>query len=156
MVFLPKNISYPCYQAAGRCGFSKQAAASQCCSSTAAQMPARSGHRCSPGYPRFRCLVLDRPGCGLSDAVDYQEIDLRSFFTNLICQVLDHLHLPQVSIVASSLGGMLAFYFAQDQPARVVRLVQEGCPAFVQGFRVPPYNLFSSFVARLAAEPRPP
>ena len=92
----------------------------------------------------FRCILLDRPGCGLSDAVDYRGLDLRQFGADLLTQTLDGLGLPRVKLVASSIGGALAFYFTYAHPERVERLVQEGCPAFVRGFRVPFYNLLSS------------
>ncbi len=97
----------------------------------------------------FRCLLLDRPGCGLSEPIDYKDVDLRSFGVDLLGQTLDGLDLPQAAVVASSLGGALAFYFTQAHPERVVRLVQEGCPAFVQGFHVPLYNLIGSGLSLL-------
>jgi pimeloyl-ACP methyl ester carboxylesterase len=97
----------------------------------------------------FRCLILDRPGCGLSDPVDYSSIDLRTFGADLLGLTLDGLGLPRASVVASSLGGALAFYFTQASPERVVRLVQEGCPAFVQGFRVPLYNIAWSVMSMI-------
>lgn len=97
----------------------------------------------------FRCLLLDRPGCGLSEPVDYAGLDLRAFGRDLLGQTLDGLGLSRAAIVASSLGGALAFYFTQAHPERVVRLVQEGCPAFVQGFRVPFYNVVGSVLSLL-------
>lgn len=99
--------------------------------------------------PDVRCLLLDRPGCGLSEPVDYTSLDLRRFAVDLIGQTLDCLDLPRATIVASSLGGALAFYFTQAQPERVVRLAQEGCPAFVEGFRIPLYNLIGSLQSLL-------
>jgi 2-hydroxy-6-oxonona-2,4-dienedioate hydrolase len=97
----------------------------------------------------FRCLLLDRPGCGLSEPVDYRGRDLRAFGRELLSQTLDGLQLPKASVVASSFGGALAFYFTHAYPERVTRLVQEGCPAFVEGFRVPFYNLVSSAIGLL-------
>lgn len=97
----------------------------------------------------FRCLVLDRPGCGLSEAVDYKDRNLRAFGVDLLDQTLDSLGLPRVNMVASSLGGTLAFYFTQAHPERVMRLVQEGCPAFAQGFHVPLYNIIGSVISLL-------
>jgi pimeloyl-ACP methyl ester carboxylesterase len=89
----------------------------------------------------FRCLVLDRPGCGLSDPVDYSRLDLREFGAALLSQTLDALELKKAAVVASSFGGALTFYFAQAHPERLTRLVQEGCPALVEGFRLPTYHL---------------
>lgn len=96
-----------------------------------------------------RCLLLDRPGCGLSAPVDYRGRDVRAFGADLLAQTLDALGLEQADVVASSLGGALAFFFAQAHPARVRRLVQEGCPAFVNGFHVPAYNLMSTVLGLL-------
>lgn len=97
----------------------------------------------------FRCFVLDRPGCGLSEPVDYDRIDLRTFGVDLLEGALDGLHLERAAVVASSLGGALAFYFTRAHPERVVRLVQEGCPALVAGFRVPFFNVLSSALSLL-------
>jgi pimeloyl-ACP methyl ester carboxylesterase len=104
----------------------------------------------------FRCLILDRPGCGLSEPVDYRRLDLRTFGADLLCQTLDAFELPRAGVVASSLGGALAFYFARAHPERVTHLVQAGCPAFVHGFRLPFYNLLSSVLGQLVpAYPAP-
>jgi 2-hydroxy-6-oxonona-2,4-dienedioate hydrolase len=32
----------------------------------------------------FRCLILDRPGCGLSEAISYSSVDLRSLAVDVI------------------------------------------------------------------------
>ena len=55
-----------------------------------------------------RCLLLDRPGCGLSAPVDYRGRDVRAFGADLLAQTLDALGLEQADVVASSLGGALA------------------------------------------------
>jgi pimeloyl-ACP methyl ester carboxylesterase len=105
--------------------------------------------------PGFRFLALDRPGCGLSNPVDYSCLDLSTFAADLFCQVLDGLGLPRISVVAISLGGALALYFTHACPERVTRLIQEGCPVLVQGFRVPIYNLFSTLVSLLTGKSLP-
>jgi pimeloyl-ACP methyl ester carboxylesterase len=99
--------------------------------------------------PDFRCLLLDRPGCGLSEPIDYAGVDLRMFGAGLLSLTLTGLNVPTAAVVASSLGGALAFYFTRVHPARVVRLVQEGCPAFVHGFRLPLYTLVWSVLGLL-------
>jgi pimeloyl-ACP methyl ester carboxylesterase len=91
-----------------------------------------------------RCLILDRPGCGLSGAIDYDGINLRRFGALLIEEVLDSCNVRAAALVASSLGGALAFYFAETHPDRLNGLVIEGCPAFVQGFHVPLNHIVSS------------
>jgi 2-hydroxy-6-oxonona-2,4-dienedioate hydrolase len=99
--------------------------------------------------PDFRCLLLDRPGCGLSEPIDYADVDLRAFGADLLSLTLTGLNVPTAAVVASSLGGALAFYFTRFHPARVVRLVQEGCPAFVHCFRLPLYTLVWSVLGLL-------
>jgi pimeloyl-ACP methyl ester carboxylesterase len=79
----------------------------------------------------FRCLVIDRPGCGLSAPVDYDQMPLDDLAVAVIAGVLDGLGLDRVDIVASSLGGAWAQWFAHRHPARVGALVQLGCPAFL-------------------------
>lgn len=80
-----------------------------------------------------RCLVLDRPGCGLSDAVKggagLGDIDaVEAFADDLIRNVLDALELPSAHIVATSYGGYFAFRGAAAHPARVDRLVEFSWP----------------------------
>src|SRR5437868_6828328 len=64
----------------------------------------------------FRCLILDRPGCGLSEAMSYSSVDLRSVAVDVISSVLDALDLRQTSIIGSSIGGTWAFWFARACP----------------------------------------
>ncbi len=53
----------------------------------------------------FRCLILDRPGCALSEPVDYQNLDLREFGVDLPVQTPEGLGVSKAAVVASSLGG---------------------------------------------------
>jgi len=87
--------------------------------------------------PDFRCLVLDRPGCGLSEPVDYTAADLRTLAVDLLSSVLDALEIEQAALVASSFGGAWAFWLAEAHPERVTRIVQEGTPALIAGMKVP-------------------
>lgn len=89
--------------------------------------------------PDFRCLLIDRPGTGLSaplpGARDVDEV-IR-FGQTFVGDLLDELELPSISSVASSLGGYLLLQAAAAEPARVDRVVQMGCPALVPGMRSP-------------------
>jgi pimeloyl-ACP methyl ester carboxylesterase len=85
----------------------------------------------------FRCIVLDRPGSGLSEPVDITRLDIREFGADLLSSVLDGLGIEKAAIVASSFGGALALFFAAARPERVTRMVQQGCPAFVEGMLMP-------------------
>jgi len=82
----------------------------------------------------YRCIILDRPGCGLSEAVDYSSIDdFPTFAIDVLTSVLDALAIEQVAIVASSFGSAWALWFAEAHPERVSRIVHEGCPPFLEG-----------------------
>ncbi|MBI2954248.1 MAG: alpha/beta hydrolase [Chloroflexi bacterium] len=88
----------------------------------------------------FRCLILDRPGCGLSEPVDYSAYstgDLHSLAVDVLTSVLDALHIERLSVVASSFGGAWTLWLAGAHPSRVVRIIQEGCPALVPGIKIP-------------------
>ena len=81
----------------------------------------------------FRCLLLDRPGCGLSAPLDDDLSDLDRFGAvagELVADVLDGLDLPKAHVVATSLGGHLALRGAAAHPDRIDRMVEFG---FVPG-----------------------
>jgi pimeloyl-ACP methyl ester carboxylesterase len=71
----------------------------------------------------------DRPGCGLTDKLDYHDVPFREHAVAFIGAVLDELGLPRVSLVANSMGGYWALLFALAQPERVDRLALVGEPA---------------------------
>ena len=81
----------------------------------------------------FRCLLLDRPGCGLSAPLDADLSDLDRFGAvagELVSDVLDGLDVPTAHIVATSLGGHYALRSAAAHPDRIDRMVEFG---FVPG-----------------------
>jgi pimeloyl-ACP methyl ester carboxylesterase len=78
--------------------------------------------------PGFRCIALDRPGCGLSDPIvggplgDLDEIE--AFADRLIVDVLDALELPSASVLSTSYGGYFAVRGAAANPGRIDRIVE--------------------------------
>jgi pimeloyl-ACP methyl ester carboxylesterase len=77
----------------------------------------------------FRCVVLDRPGCGLSDplAVGFDDVErLGAFADALIVDVLDALQLERAHVVATSFGGYMALRGAAAHPDRIDRMVLFG------------------------------
>jgi pimeloyl-ACP methyl ester carboxylesterase len=90
----------------------------------------------------YQCLLLDRPGCGLSDAVDYTDMT-RDKITELIVHVLEsvlnHFKIDRVSVVASSFGAYFAIKYAIQKPDRIENLILEGCPALIEESGVPPF-----------------
>jgi pimeloyl-ACP methyl ester carboxylesterase len=81
----------------------------------------------------YRCLLLDRPGCGLSAPLDVDLSDLDRFgavAADLVADVLDGLDVPVAHVVATSLGGHYALRSAATHPDRIDRIVEFG---FVPG-----------------------
>lgn len=88
--------------------------------------------------PERRCLMLDRPGTGLSDPVEYGAVDrLPQLATRVVAAVLDGLDVASADLAGSSFGGSWAIWFAAAHPDRVNRLTLLGAPAFVPGMIIP-------------------
>jgi 2-hydroxy-6-oxonona-2,4-dienedioate hydrolase len=78
----------------------------------------------------FRCLVLDRPGTGLSEPLGrpVDPITLAEMADVLVADVLDALDIASAHLVASSFGGYMALRSAAATPERVQRMVQFSWP----------------------------
>lgn len=76
----------------------------------------------------IRCVLVDRPGCGLSDPIVGGPLqDLRSveaYADRLLGELLDALGLEAAAVGATSYGGFFAFRGAAAAPERVTRLVE--------------------------------
>ena len=120
---------------------------------------------------RFRCIVPDHIGCGLSDKPDDKDYDyrLRSRIEDLDA-LLASLGLQQpLTLVAHDWGGMIGFGWAVRNPQRIARTVILNTAAFplpaekklpaalglvrntaLGGFLVRRFNAFSAIAARVA------
>lgn len=91
--------------------------------------------------PDFRCIALDRPGCGLSDPITggpLRDIEaIESYADALVPDVLDALDLPRAQVLATSYGGYFALRSAAAHPDRVERLVEYSWPMGAPMERVP-------------------
>jgi pimeloyl-ACP methyl ester carboxylesterase len=77
----------------------------------------------------FRCVLIDRPGCGLSPPLDRDLSDLGDFtdmVDALVVDLVDALELPTGRIVATSMGALFAVRGAAAHPERVERMVTFG------------------------------
>jgi len=72
---------------------------------------------------RFRVIVPDRPGHGLSDPFDYLPCDLRQASVEFVGALLDELGLERAALVGNSFGGFMAVCFALAHPERVSKLI---------------------------------
>ncbi len=78
-----------------------------------------------------RCLVVDRPGCGLSEPVPGRMDDvagLAAFATRFTVELLDAMGIERAHLVSTSLGGNHALPCAAVHPERIAGVVQLGWP----------------------------
>jgi 2-hydroxy-6-oxonona-2,4-dienedioate hydrolase len=87
--------------------------------------------------PDRRCLMIERPGAGLSEPVKRWG-NHRKDVTTLMVTVLDAMECDSVDFVGSSFGGLYAYNLALESPSRVRRIVQMGCPAGPDAVPMPP------------------
>ena len=91
--------------------------------------------------PGFRCILLDRPGCGLSDPVvgSNRGMDsLDKLADDLIVDVLDALDLQSAHVASTSFGGYFAFRGAAAHPDRIDRIIEYSWPFGAPIARIPP------------------
>jgi pimeloyl-ACP methyl ester carboxylesterase len=74
----------------------------------------------------FRCLVLDRPGWGLSSPVDYTRNEYKTLVADLLCRTLDALGVDRAHIVGGSIGNLWALRLAAQHPSLVDRIILIG------------------------------
>jgi pimeloyl-ACP methyl ester carboxylesterase len=78
-----------------------------------------------------KVAIPDRPGHGLSDAVDYTGVDYRADAVAWMLHLVDALGEKQVDLVGNSMGGYFCLVFALAHPERVRRIAVVGAPAGV-------------------------
>ena len=76
--------------------------------------------------PGVRCVMIDRPGWGLSSPFDYRDLDYGEVAATMLSGALDALGLDRVDVVGASIGELWALRLAQREPARVRRIVGLG------------------------------
>ena len=106
-------------------------------------------------FVRIPSVLLDRPGCGLSEPLQGR-LDgdgLREVATSLSVDVLDALGLESAAVVATSYGGFAALHGAAAHPDRIRQVVHFGWPVGAPVARVPMAMRMAAIqpVARLMA-----
>lgn len=75
-----------------------------------------------------RSILVDRPGCGLSDPIVggplRDLVGVEAYADRLLPDLFDALELDQAAVGATSYGGLFAFRGAAAVPERVTRLIQ--------------------------------
>jgi pimeloyl-ACP methyl ester carboxylesterase len=84
-----------------------------------------------------RSYLLDRPGFGLSDPVDFPRNSFRQCAVRFVDDVLDVLQLESAVLAGASGGGTWAVWYALDRPGRVDGLVLLGSVPLLPGARIP-------------------
>jgi 2-hydroxy-6-oxonona-2,4-dienedioate hydrolase len=87
--------------------------------------------------PRFRCLVLDRPGWGLSSPLDFSRYDYKAVVADVLRGMLDALDVDRAHVVGGSIGNVWALRLAQQHPTRVGRIGLLGGSPLVPEVPVP-------------------
>lgn len=87
--------------------------------------------------PGLRCLLLDRPGTGLSAPHPLADVSaVRRECATLVADVLDGLGIDRAHVVGSSHGSYAALLSAAEHPDRIDCTVHLGCPGFIDGMTV--------------------
>ena len=77
----------------------------------------------------YRALLVELPGHGLSGPVAYRPGAVRDHTLGLMDDLFDTLGLATAPVVAHSLGGMFALWYAAARQGRIASLVAIGSPA---------------------------
>ncbi|WP_317175811.1 alpha/beta hydrolase [Halomontanus rarus] len=112
-------------------------------------VPGDTGHGTSlllllPGLENHTVYIMDRPGGGLSDGIDYRSHTMGTIATRTIAAVFDHFGLENVPLIGNSIGGTWSLRFALEHPDSVSAIVLLGCPPLYPGTSLPlPMRLMS-------------
>ena len=87
----------------------------------------------------FRCVILDRPGCGLSSPLDYSKSAHKTLIAQLLTGVLDAVSIERTHVVGQEVGAAWALGLAAAHPARVDRLVLTGAAPLLREHPVPTF-----------------
>jgi 2-hydroxy-6-oxonona-2,4-dienedioate hydrolase len=87
--------------------------------------------------PGFRCIVLERPGWGLSSAIDFSGREYRMLVADVLRGALDALGLERAHVAGGSIGNVWALRLAAQHPSRVGRVVLLGGGPVVPEVGVP-------------------
>lgn len=104
------------------------------------------------GMTGFRCIIPDRPGCGLSEtlAAPLTSATLPQHAENFIPGLLDALGIETADVIATSFGAYLSLHSAASHPDRIGKMVLFGWP-FGESSSLPAFMRMMSVpgVARL-------
>jgi pimeloyl-ACP methyl ester carboxylesterase len=85
----------------------------------------------------FRCLMIERPGWGLSSPIDFSRYEYKRVVADLLRGALDALGLERTHVIGGSIGNVWALRLAQRHPSRVGRVVLLGEGPLLAEIQVP-------------------
>jgi 2-hydroxy-6-oxonona-2,4-dienedioate hydrolase len=88
-------------------------------------------------YRARRCLLLDRPGCGLSENWAIPGAEFRQEAISVIGSVLDTLGIERAALIGHSVGCLWSTWFALEHPHRVQSLTLIGSSIGFPGVQPP-------------------
>lgn len=115
----------------------------------------------APRLANRQCILLDRPGCGLSPRLPAPLTDaaaLARFGDDFLADVFDALGLPTADVIGTSFGGYFALRGVAAIPERVRHLVLFGYSIGIEMQYLPPMMRMSVIpgVGRMTARMAPP
>jgi pimeloyl-ACP methyl ester carboxylesterase len=81
-----------------------------------------------PELPGRTIYLVNRPGGGMSGAVDYGCVDFRQCALDTIHEVMSAFNITDTDLIGHSLGGHWTLWFAQAEPKKVKSLTLLGVP----------------------------
>ena len=105
--------------------------------------------------PGYRAIVLERPGWGLSSAIDFTDQDYGMLVAEVLRGALDALELERAHVVGGSIGNVWALRLAARCPSRVGRIVLLGGGPIVSEAGVPGIIRLLGLSSRCAHGPSP-
>ncbi len=111
-----------------------------------------------PLAEHYHLYVVDRPGHGLTDSIDYQGIDIPNHASHFIGTFMEAVGLNKVSLLGHSMGGYFSLCFSLQYPKCVDKLVLVGAPAGVNRWIPPMLRLLGTkglnrILAKTVAKP---
>jgi pimeloyl-ACP methyl ester carboxylesterase len=82
-----------------------------------------------PLQEKFRLFVIDRPGCGLTEAFNYRGVDMIKHPVEFIKSFMDAIGINKTSFLSNSMGGYFTVRFALEFPERINKIILIGAPA---------------------------
>ncbi|MDZ7845994.1 MAG: alpha/beta hydrolase [Owenweeksia sp.] len=94
-----------------------------------------------PLAKNFHLFVVDRPGCGLTDKIDYNGKDVRESAVDFIHSFVNAIGREKVLLPGHSMGGYFSICFALKHPERVKKLLLIGAPGGMNALDSPIFEI---------------